>query len=195
MAFTRFGSQEERFGSKEWTVLFKFFVEGSENSQLPRKKWFRFVLYQHVTFCWTLQVRLLWNYVTRQTHDFLLYISPSYSRCINLDSHIEIFICISTLIWQKVLSPNPCLKANKLTLFCCQCKKTPTKGQSSRLQAVWNMPEWLLMFLGPFPGTHCLDLTNFGRRYLGLKAEDSRLSSQCRQKKCRGARVKGPYPG
>ena len=51
------------------------------------------------------------------------------------------------------------------------------------------------MFSGPFPGTNCLDLTNFGLRDFGLKADDT---SQCNEKMQGGgggATSRDPSPG
>ena len=52
------------------------------------------------------------------------------------------------------------------------------------------------MFSGPFSRTNCLDLKNFGLRDLGLKAEDSRPSIQCREKKNAGGHASRDFfPG
>ena len=48
----------------------------------------------HVTVCWTLSQRFLRSYITKQIRGLLLHVSSSYCQHINLDSYIEILICV-----------------------------------------------------------------------------------------------------
>ena len=97
-----------------------------------------------------------------------------------------------------ILVPRVCVYLDILHTDCCRenslaMHQTPTERQNTRSQAVWHMPDWLLVLVGSFPGTKTLDLTNFGPWDLSLKANDS-WPSQYRQKNCRGDTHQGTFP-